>query len=553
MAIDPITGLDDGQDFQTQLAQSIAQARGAGIPIASAMPGSTPGSFAIPGGSPIDQAGVQRALGQARGVPPMLAAPGPQAPQGVPGLQGLSIFPPQPARREVERSTTTRSRREMGKEEKAAVGQLGQAFDDQISAQRGVDDVAAQKANMEAYNADQTAMHMAARAAKREELMVQGERQLKDAMTLQKAEYDKYRKMEMRDYFAGGEGTMRGVVAALAVAAGELGRMRPGNGGQNLGIELVEREIQKDFVQQRQAIDKQRDVLLQAGENVELVQRFQTHAMNMLSLKEAAAYDSVMARNTANLRALGVPEAEAQADTSNALLRQKKAEAIQNVFEGTRTAIQSTIEKQLVENQGLGGAGAVSPGLAYHMGRDAKKEAKDAQEDKNERTLYNKAGQPIAELPSGTPRQETQKLRESITHYENIQDLAKKLRDSYQTDEREMPGGEVAKQREQWATDLKYEYNQFAAKQGAFSKPDQELIEKAVGSGGGLYVRSPVPTFDALINTMNRRMSTTLGTRGVKSDQVMPKLMGGQTQGAERRQGNDGKWYRKGPQGWEPE
>lgn len=419
MAIDPNTGLDDGEDFQAQIARNVAQARAAGIPIMDSMPGMGPG--AMPGvGAPVDPTGVQRALAQAKqqGVPPGLAAPAPQGPglgaMGVPGMPMMSMFPPQPARREVERSTTTNTRREMGAEEKAAVGQLSQGYDDQIAAQGRKDFAAANRATVEADNADVLAGQQEARALRRQNLVAEGEKQLTQAMTLYKGEFEKYRKMDIKDYFSGDQGTARGVFAALAVMAGELGRMRPGAGGENIGVQLVNQEIQKDFTRQKLAIEKQRDVLQQAGENMETVQRWHTHAMNMLELKEAAAYDAVMARNTSNLKALGVSEAEAQGDAANAVLRTQKAEAIQRVFEGTRRQISGTVEKQLVENQGMPGmGGGYTPMQQYTIGRQVRE---DAEKDQK-RVVKGWDGQPVG---MAADEGEARGLRDALGPSRNI-------------------------------------------------------------------------------------------------------------------------------------
>lgn len=406
MAYDPLTGYDDGAgspiDFD-QVARAAAQARGAGMPIAAAMPGpATPGLSA-----PVDPAGVQRAVGQARaqGVPPMLASPTPQGPGlgqlGIPGMPQMSIFPPQPARREVERSTSSWSQRNMGKEEKAAVGELAQGYDAQIAAQGKGASAAQNRALVEADNADAEATFRESKARRTAALVAEGEKQLKDSMTAYKAEFEKFRKMDLKDYFAGEEGTVRGVVAALAVAAGELGRMRPGAGGENVGVQLVNQAIQQDFMKQKLAIEKQKEVLLQAGEQMQVVERWHTHAMNMLGIKEAAAYDAVISRNTSNLKALGMSEEEAKADAANALLRTQKAAAIQSVFEGTRRQIGGTIEKQLVENQGMpGAAGGMTPYQTYQMGRQARE---DAEKDQK-RVVYDWDGRKAMVADEGEGR-----------------------------------------------------------------------------------------------------------------------------------------------------
>jgi hypothetical protein len=531
--VDPITGMDDGQpDYPAltpdYLDQAVQQARGLGAPMAPPPP---------PGPPQIDPVAAQQAVAQARGMAPpaMLARPQPAPQQPM-----FGVFAP-PAQMRKERESSSWSQRPMGKEEKAAVGDLSAAYDQQIEARQQMGQNAAERANLDAARAEDIASQQAARAFKREQLVAEGEKQLTGVMTEYKRQFDKYKSMDIKEYWSEA-GTLKSVLAGIAMGLGELGKMRPG--GENVVMQGIQQAVAQDFAKQKMAIERQADVLRESKENIETVNKFRQYQLNNLELKEAAAYDAIAARWEANLKAAGIPEAAAKASEESAILRQQKAEKIQGIHQFHSRQIGGSIEKAMTDNVGGMPGGLTSPqALAQQRYADAQSK------EQNARNIYNRAGEVVAQLPEGTPAAEAQKVKESIGHYENIKDLATKLRDSYKTKGRELPGDEV-KRREQLQTDLKYEYNQFAAKQGAFSKPDQELIEKATGTDAGIYVLDPTATFDELLSTMDRRMSTTLGTRGVKADQVMPKLKGPSAE--ETKRGKDGKLYRRTPQGWVP-
>lgn len=400
----------------------------------------------------------------------------------------LTLVPP-PPQGPVTRteSQTTRTREVIGKDEKKLLGDIDKGNEAQVEQVRRQGQLAQDIAKEKDRQADAEAAYRAEKQQRVNELAAQTDQRINAATGELNAQYEKYRGMEMKDFFAEGRNHNQ-VVAKLAVALGTLGSSL--SGGHNDALSIIKDKIAHDFALQRENIEKQKDSVEFARSGVRDAESSRERAFRNLELKEAAAYDAVASKWASNISKFGAGVEAAKTDANVLNLQQTAMEKRQKVLEGAREKIVSTFHKTVAE----GGAGRAS---GSHPNDD--------------HNIYGPGGQVVARV---TDSKQATKVNELNAAYGQVRGIIEELKRSYKEHGRVIPGSEEAQKREGLvaAGALAIKNNE---QLGQLVGGDWKLIENQIGKGSAVYVIDPTPKLEQAAKQVEEKHVRMLDSHGL--------------------------------------
>lgn len=346
---------------------------------------------------------------------------------------------------------------------RAALVQNEQA---QIEAAQKDGELKAQRAKLEEQQADQEAAVRAQHAQLRQEANAAGEREFAGAKARHTEEWNRYRQMDIRDYWAD-KSTGHKVLAGIAVFLGGLGA------GRNQAAEILQSNIARDFERQRERIERQYQAVQAAGRDVGSAGEQLAARMKSLDLKESAALATVAAKMKAELARLGVPQAQVAANKEILAIEAKAAEKRTQVDESERTRISSNVSRGV--SQG-GSAGA--DGL-----------------------IFGPEGKVVANVGD---KKKAEAINKFNAQYLVGRELLEKLRESYAKGFSFPVFGEEAQKRENLLSRAKTAHKNMQ-ELGALAGPDAGLLEtqfggtlqQLTGSGGDVKIGESLKDLDS--------------------------------------------------------
>lgn len=280
--------------------------------------------------------------------PPVTAAPSvmPDASNNAAPVAPTTVTRPM----ETSRTETTATARQVQtNQEKKLLEDKSQLEQDAIELQRKQNELNVQKAKEAEAKAAEDAIRLAEKQTATDSVLKQGEEDFNRRMAEYDAQYEKYKNMEIKDYWDD-KSTGTKVAAAIAIGLGAFGASMSGR-QTNDAANIISAAIDRDFNRQRENILKQKETIGVAKEGMEIARQAKTDRLNDLNLKEAAAKEAVAAKYEQKMRQIGIPEAEIQNDAVLNKLKQDAADRKIAVEQDLRTTVQNSVTKQIAQVQ----------------------------------------------------------------------------------------------------------------------------------------------------------------------------------------------------------
>lgn len=445
------------------------------------------------------------------------AAPAPAGPQTDTATPGTFALPPMaaaPAARTMETEGTSTTVSGMDRKSKAAIRDAAKKEDlvdaEAAKTAHAVGDVARGEAQDAAAVAGERQQQAEQHAAAQQQTIAQGEDAYKNAMSTYKSEFDRYKKMDIQNFYSGDQRRERQIWAALTIAGGGLAAatrqaaamsigQSPGQ-FDNHGADLVNKVIDDDYQRQKERIVKQKEAVGFAKEGVGTARADQLHALNMLELQTAAKEQVAANKLSTMLAARGVDKASIAENQTIQALARSSAERQARVAQTTADHIQSTVQKRLTEQTGgAAGAngGAGSPATA----------------------LYGPGGQVVGYAPD---KERAAKINEANAGARDAIGIIAKLRKNFEEHGNEVwLGTDAGKER----TALRDSLALAVKKAGQNSDKDQDLLEGLVASDWDLR-RANSTRLNALAERLGKTVDNNLDAVGQSGAQVGKVIRG---------------------------
>lgn len=309
---------------------------------------------------------------------PAPAAPSPGAAAPAPGqtfaLPAAAPMPVAPARvMETEGTSTTTSGIDKASRRaiQAATAERQGVLAEQQKQIAAAGAVAKDEATDVAANAAEKERLARQQAGETERAIAEGKAAYDRAMQTYQQDYERWQKADIKDFYAGDAGKSRALWSAMTIALGGLAqgklmRAQVLAGGvpnaQNEGVGIVKDLIARDYNRQKEAIEKQRQIMLDRRADAQRVQDDTQHALNLARVKHAAQADVTAAQMASMLAARGATKAEIASNQQILAVRDLSAQLKAETAKETATHVQSTVQKRLTEQTGGAAKGAAPNG-----------------------------------------------------------------------------------------------------------------------------------------------------------------------------------------------
>lgn len=282
-------------------------------------------------------------------------------PSGAPVAPTTPMPTPEPATTPPPGGVITRSI-ETGRNEETSVtksqqtAKEGQIEKDQLKldqanleTQQKQNEINKEKAKIEALQSADEATRKAAFEEQKNAIIDAGNEEIKNRTAEYDSQYEKYKSMDIKDYWAD-KSTGLKIVAAIAMGVGAFGAALQGK-TTNDAAGIITSAIDRDFQRQKENILKQRDVVGAAKEGIGVARSAKVDQLADLNLKQAAALDTIAAKYEAALKQKGVSEAEIQGDATLNKIKQEALSRKQAVEQGLRASVTTKVEKSIAQAQ----------------------------------------------------------------------------------------------------------------------------------------------------------------------------------------------------------
>lgn len=301
-----------------------------------------------------------RIVGPAPSAPAPAAIPGQNVPEFAPAMPP-SMMPMggQIGTKTDRQTSTTTSRTKVSEGERKAEDDVQAQLRKQGELERQRAELAAQEAKRTAAVEDEAAARLSERALEKQQIQQAGEQEYQARKAAADEEFEKWRGMSPKDFWAD-KSTGERLVSALSVAAGAYAQGLSGGKLGNTALQVLQDRMDRHERLERAQIEKQLQVAEKYGSRAAGVREDLALKLKGLDLKYAALDDVVAARVRAGAARAQVPEAKLAGEQAAAQLEQRGAERRAKFLENERQQVNTTVQKKIVEgNQPwvFGGAG----------------------------------------------------------------------------------------------------------------------------------------------------------------------------------------------------
>lgn len=200
-------------------------------------------------------------------------------------------------------------------------------------------DVAEQNQINQQQQAELSAQH----AQEIEQLATESDERIQSEIDEMKIEYDKYKKMDIKDYWHD-KPTWQRVAMAISVGLGAYASSM--GGGRNNALDMLNKYIDMDFQKQKTALDKQFQSFKVSKSNVELVNNIYKSKLQKLKIKNLAKTEKVGDEIKKRMGSLKGTEAQLKGKELLLGIEQKKAILKDDALTGLNKKIASEKKAQ---------------------------------------------------------------------------------------------------------------------------------------------------------------------------------------------------------------
>ena len=203
-------------------------------------------------------------------------------------------------------------------------------------------DILSEQAKIEQKAAEEIALTQEGYGQELERQIEGGKKEVQASMDNMRAEYDKYKNMEIKDFWSS-KSIGSKIASIIGITLGAYGQAK--GGGPNIALALLDRAMSEDFNRQKLALDKQFKTMSLAEKDTDRARKFYEDSLDSLKLKQVAAIDKMNANLKAKMGTLGSEKAQLSGQKMIDNLELKKGQ-LQDEIMGKQNEKIRTLEQQ---------------------------------------------------------------------------------------------------------------------------------------------------------------------------------------------------------------